>query len=374
MRELQSHLPPGAAQPDRRDHLLRAARRGRARSDRPDPDRALREVARRAPARRSHLSDQAVARVAEAGYDPIYGARPLKRALQKLVIDPLANQLLAGGFAPGDVIEVDVDDGAITFHRSEHQRQEKVGLSHAAADRLRSEPRLLQGARRQREGDGGRDQEAYRKLAKQNHPDSTGGDKAKETRFKEISNAYDVLGDAKKKKLYDEIRAGAYRQPGAGGRGGPGVTYTYEDHRRPGVFDLGDLFGQFFSQAQGPPRGGRRRHARRSGGLRRRVARPVARAAAARPTTPSSRARSRRATASWLETRGADVYSDVRIPFDRAILGTVATVATIDGKAEVKVPPGTSSGKKLRLRGKGISDRSGQSRRPLRHRADRRSR
>ncbi|HET9993288.1 MAG TPA: DnaJ C-terminal domain-containing protein, partial [Kofleriaceae bacterium] len=62
----------------------------------------------------------------------------------------------------------------------------------------------------------------------------------------------------------------------------------------------------------------------------------------------------------WLEAKGGDVYSDVRIPFDRAILGTIATVPTIDGKAEVKVPPGTASGKKLRLRGKGIPDRSGQ--------------
>jgi molecular chaperone DnaJ len=56
---------------------------------------------------------------------------------------------------------------------------------------------------------------------------------------------------------------------------------------------------------------------------------------------------------------GQDVHSDVRITFDRAILGTVATVPTVDGKAEVKIPPGTSSGKKLRLRGKGISGRSG---------------
>src|SRR5215467_14148273 len=63
---------------------------------------------------------------------------------------------------------------------------------------------------------------AYRKLAKQFHPDSTGGDKAKEARFKDVQNAYDVLGDAKKKKLYDEIRAGGYTR----GRGGPG-GYTY---------------------------------------------------------------------------------------------------------------------------------------------------
>lgn len=64
-----------------------------------------------------HLSDQAVAKVAEAGYDPVYGARPLKRALQKLVIDPLATHLLSGDFQPGDHIECDVAGGEIAFHR-----------------------------------------------------------------------------------------------------------------------------------------------------------------------------------------------------------------------------------------------------------------
>jgi ATP-dependent Clp protease ATP-binding subunit ClpB len=56
-----------------------------------------------------HLTDRAVARVAEAGYDPVYGARPLKRALQKLVIDPLASQLLAGDFQSGDQLEADLE-------------------------------------------------------------------------------------------------------------------------------------------------------------------------------------------------------------------------------------------------------------------------
>src|SRR5277367_1886813 len=69
---------------------------------------------------------------------------------------------------------------------------------------------------------------AYRKLAKQYHPDTTGGDKVKESRFKDISNAYDVLGDVKKRKLYDEIRAGGgMRDFGRGvytsQGGGPGV-------------------------------------------------------------------------------------------------------------------------------------------------------
>jgi ATP-dependent Clp protease ATP-binding subunit ClpB len=65
-----------------------------------------------------HLSDAAVAAVAEAGYDPVYGARPLKRALQKLVIDPLAIHLLAGDFKAGDVIEADTGPNGIVFTKS----------------------------------------------------------------------------------------------------------------------------------------------------------------------------------------------------------------------------------------------------------------
>jgi DnaJ-class molecular chaperone len=62
---------------------------------------------------------------------------------------------------------------------------------------------------------------------------------------------------------------------------------------------------------------------------------------------------------SWLTVKGNDVYSDVRIRFSDAMLGTVAEVATIDGVASVKIPPGTSSGRKLRLRGKGAAGPSG---------------
>jgi ATP-dependent Clp protease ATP-binding subunit ClpB len=69
-----------------------------------------------------HLSEQAVARVAEAGYDPVYGARPLKRSLQKLVIDPLATQLLSGQFQPGDMIEVDADGETLVFRKREAQK------------------------------------------------------------------------------------------------------------------------------------------------------------------------------------------------------------------------------------------------------------
>jgi len=201
---------------------------------------------------------------------------------------------------------------------------------------------------------------AYRKLAKANHPDSTGGDKKKESRFKDISNAYDVLGDAKKRELYDQIRAGG--GPGAnpfmGGNpfgGGGGRTVYTQQGGGPGVFDLGDLFSQFFSQG-GPQAGATGRRMRvdvdDDGGRPR-----ASRARVADDADFESKVKASDGT--WLDVKGVDVYSDVRISFDRAMLGTVAAVATVDGKAEVKVPPGTASGKKLRLRGKGLPDRSG---------------
>lgn len=190
---------------------------------------------------------------------------------------------------------------------------------------------------------------AYRKLAKQCHPDSTGGDKVKESRFKDISNAYDVLGDAKKRALYDQIRAGGGGgPPGFGGFPG-GFTYTTQGPG-PGVFDLGDLFGQVFNRAR--TGGGRVRVDGHDDEVRRRPARD------AQDAELESKVKASDGT--WLRVEGADVYSDARISFDRAILGTVATITTIDGKAEVKVPPGTSSGKKLRLRGKGLADRMGR--------------
>ncbi len=61
------------------------------------------------------LTDAAVARLAEAGYDPVYGARPLKREIQQRVENPLAQEILRGSFAPGDSVTVDVEDGTIVF-------------------------------------------------------------------------------------------------------------------------------------------------------------------------------------------------------------------------------------------------------------------
>ena len=64
-----------------------------------------------------HFSDAALDHLAEAGYDPIYGARPLKRAVQAEVENPLAREILDGKFAAGDTVQVGVRDGALSFER-----------------------------------------------------------------------------------------------------------------------------------------------------------------------------------------------------------------------------------------------------------------
>jgi ATP-dependent Clp protease ATP-binding subunit ClpB len=68
---------------------------------------------------RLELTDDAKELVAEAGWDPTYGARPLKRALQRLVENPLALRLLEGEFAEGDTLRVDAQDGELVFEKAE---------------------------------------------------------------------------------------------------------------------------------------------------------------------------------------------------------------------------------------------------------------
>jgi molecular chaperone DnaJ len=98
---------------------------------------------------------------------------------------------------------------------------------------------------------------AYRKLSRQYHPDANAGDASAEERFKEISAAYDVVGDAEKRKEYDEVRRLGPAAAGfPGGGGGPG-GFTFTDGG-----DLGDLLGGLFGRGGG----GRRGAASRGGG------------------------------------------------------------------------------------------------------------
>ena len=64
------------------------------------------------------LDDAAMELLAEVGYDPVYGARPLKRAIQRMIENPLAQRLLKGEFVPGDVIRGTVKDHQLEFTKA----------------------------------------------------------------------------------------------------------------------------------------------------------------------------------------------------------------------------------------------------------------
>jgi len=66
---------------------------------------------------RLSVSDAALKAIAEAGFDPVYGARPLKRAIQQQIENPLAREILAGNYGPGDLVKVGATGGEITFAR-----------------------------------------------------------------------------------------------------------------------------------------------------------------------------------------------------------------------------------------------------------------
>lgn len=91
---------------------------------------------------------------------------------------------------------------------------------------------------------------AYRKLARELHPDANPDNPKAEDRFKEVSTAYDVLGDEKKRKEYDEVRASGPMGFGGGGPGGQG-GFRFDNGG-----DMGDLLGQMFGRG-GQGRGGR---------------------------------------------------------------------------------------------------------------------
>lgn len=126
---------------------------------------------------------------------------------------------------------------------------------------------------------------AYRRLARENHPDANKGDAAAEERFKEISAAYDVVGDADKRAKYDEVRRLAATGGGfggfPGGAGGPG-GFRVED-----MGDIGDLLGGLFGRGR---RGGRGQ---------------------ARPAGPQ---------------RGADLETELHVSFEDALAGVTTTV------------------------------------------------
>jgi DnaJ-class molecular chaperone len=176
---------------------------------------------------------------------------------------------------------------------------------------------------------------AYRKLAKKFHPDATGGDKAKEARFKEVSEAHETLGDEKRRATYDEQRRNPFAggmPPGAGPFGGGGFNV-----------DLGDLFSRF-GRGGGPGGGsGRTRvHVNPESGAAGGFGDIFEMFGGGGGGEPRRGAR-----------RGEDVIARLDIELPEAALGAEKNI-TVDGKhLKVKIPAGVTDGKTIRVAGQG---------------------
>ena len=145
---------------------------------------------------------------------------------------------------------------------------------------------------------------AYRKLARELHPDANPGDTKAEARFKSVSEAYGVLGDVDKRKEYDETRAMFAGGGGFGGGGFPGGGFPGAGAGGGQSFDLGDLFGQ----AAGGRGGGATDINDLLGGIFGQAGRRGGAAGAPRGQ------------------RGADVESELRISFDDAVRGATVPI------------------------------------------------
>ena len=252
---------------------------------------------------------------------------------------------------------------------------------------------------------------AYRKLARKYHPDLNKDDKSAAEKFKEVSNAYDIIGNAEKRKKYDNNEIDADGKPTGFGAGFGGGNYDFKSGGNPfgggfggaggfnGAqgFDFSSIFGDdIFSQFTSRAGGGR--SAARKGqdisynmrvdfldaakGVEKQVNLGGKNVNVKIPAGTLSGQTLRLKGLGYagmnggengdalitinvdehpyFKNEGLNVLLDLPISITEAIKGAKITVPTVNGKVAVKVPPYSSSGDKLRLKGQGIKAKSAQ--------------
>jgi molecular chaperone DnaJ/curved DNA-binding protein len=234
---------------------------------------------------------------------------------------------------------------------------------------------------------------AYRKLARQHHPDVNPGDKKAEEKFKDISEAFDVLSDEKKRAVYD--RFGYYSdqippEAAAAGNNGPGFDFSNFD-----TSNFQDIFSEIFSNLRGgrggqvytqPERGVDLEHpvsitfdeAMRGTTINVEIRRENGsdKIAVKIPAGVDTGSRIRVAgkgnagmfggaagdlyivtnvgSHPYFKRKGDNIYCTIPITVPEAALGAKIEVPTIDGKARLRIPPGTQSGQQFRLKERGV--------------------